>query len=322
MRCRRTIGIALLSGCFAVPTLHASPILNGAYTDLNLFQISASSLNLQGQYSAATFRSDSDALMLATYNFASPNQTVYALNLTRAGGHINGFSSISQANTVVANLGVYGRSVESLAFAPNGSLLFTDGPTFPDMLLGQKSSTNEFYSALTNTDTDGAAGYVPGGLPGAGKLKLASSFTGQWFNITLTNPSGGIYQVALSGPNATTATTPSSFVYVAQGFSSGLSGNAVLVADSQGPEVNIYNIDGNGDPSTLVGQLLNGAQIVGMAKDPLTNDILLVTSSNELYVIRNSQSAATPEPAAGLLVLTGIAAVTIRWRKSRRRYSV
>src|SRR5262245_6958325 len=103
---RRFIGVLFMAGCCAVPMLHASPILNGAYADLNLSQLSAASLNVTGQYSAATFRTDSDTLMLATYT-GSPDSTIYALSLTRLNGHVSGFSAISQANTVVAHLGVY-----------------------------------------------------------------------------------------------------------------------------------------------------------------------------------------------------------------------
>src|SRR5215813_8901826 len=120
MRFWCNLGVVMFA-CCAAPALHASPILSGAYVDLNLAQLSAAGLNLNGQYSAATFRS-SDTVMLATYTGA-PDSTIYALSVTRLNGHVSGFSAVSQASTVVAHLSVNGRSVESMAYAPNGTLV-------------------------------------------------------------------------------------------------------------------------------------------------------------------------------------------------------
>src|SRR5262249_37819364 len=228
--------------------------------------------------------------------------------VTRLNGHVSGFSAVSQASTVVAHLSVNGRSVESMAYAPNGTLVFSDGPGFPDLILGQESATNEYYTNLSGVDTDGPVGVVPTGFGGAGTLKATSAYTGKWYNVSLTNPSGGIYQVSVSGPNATSATAPSAFAFAPQGFSSAIAGNSILLADSTSANIVVSNVDPNtSDPTSVTGTLLSNAQIIAMAKDPLTNDVLLVTNNSELYLIRATLPPATvPEPGSALLLLSGL----------------
>lgn len=330
---RRSIWVfALAAACMVAGPAHASSIQFAfAQSDLTLagLSLNRASLGISAglDFSAITFRTDFDQLMLATYNGASASQNVYALELIRSGGHISGFSAVDARDTLVANTGTVGLAPESLVYAPNGTLLMSLGPD-TDMWLGQFAGRSQSFSQLTGIVLGGALAYVPAGFSGAGTLKAVSS-TSDWYDISLTNPVNGIFSTGVSLSASNLANYPTAFTYVAPAFASSMGGvNRMLVADYSNQHLDIYGVDANGNPTTSSGTLLENAAIVSIAKDPFTNDIVVATAT-DLYILQAvippnspapppaSADLVVPEPATTGLLLSGVAALA--WFRRRCR---
>jgi hypothetical protein len=155
------------------------------------------------------------------------------------------------------------------------------------------------------------------GFDSNGHLKLTSFGGHAWYDATLTANGSGTYNVSV-GPSVDLSLGPSGFLnaeglsYVAAGQPL-FSNNSVLVADAGAGKVYAYQVNSNNDPVNSSQKLfMNLTDVAGMAVDPLTGDVLAITSqTGHLYDVRGFN--AVPEPTswtaiAGIVCLAGAAA--------------
>ena len=146
-------------------------------------------------------------------------------------------------------------------------------------------------------------GFVPPGMPGAGRLKLASYSGGQWYDAGVAPDGSGTYNLVgvTAVPGSTLSGGIVGFVYVNAG-SRQFSGPSMLVSEYSADNVAAYSVDGNGNPipstrrTFLTG--LDGAD--GAFIDPITGDFLFSTfgGGDRVVVIRGFASPLPP-PVAG-----------------------
>jgi len=253
--------------------------------------------------------------------------TLNAVSVIRgAGNHITGFGPFT---TVLASAD---RNDGGLVYAPNGTLLYTRYSTNELGQIKPGSSTTDKVvdlSALGPNSVAPSVGtlqYVPSGFSGAGKLKLISYSTGNWYDMDLAPDGLGTYDVSVSPVLTTTPSGPEGVVYV-KGGNPLFSVDSMLISEYGTNTVSAWDVDANGNPTAgtrrdfVVG--LSGAE--GGTIDPVTGDFVFSTFGgvNSIVVVSGfttPQVADTPEPGAIALFfsLGTIGAFSLRRRRSRR----
>ena len=223
---------------------------------------------------------------------------LYEVTLARdPQGHISGFvGTATRAADAAYNDGgvIYGPgNVLFLARWPNNEL----GQTKPGSAITDK------IIPLTPLGIESSLAsllFVPPGLPGAGRLKLASYGGGAWYDATVTPDGSGTYD--LVGPKEVTTSRlsggPEGFVYVARG-SAQFPKPSLIVSEYGADQVATYAVDSDGDPivssrrTMITG--LDGAE--GAFIDPVTGDYLFSTfgSTNRVIVVKGFSK---PPPSA------------------------
>jgi len=275
-------------------------------------------------YGGLLFQAGDPNTLLLMGNANQAGGTLQAVSVIRgAGNHITGFGPFTTPLAAAPN------NDGGLVYAPNGTLLYTRyssnqlGQIKPGSVITDKVVD---LTALGVNSSVGTLQYVPSGFGGAGKLKLISYSSADWYDMDLTPDGFGTYDVSVSASVANTGGGPEGVVYV-KGGNPLFSVDSLLVSDYVNNKVFAWDVDANGNP--LAGTRrdfvtgLNGAE--GGTVDPLTGDFVFSTfgSINSVVVVSGFTAppvAATPEPGAIALFcsLGTIGAFSLRRRRSRR----
>jgi len=146
-----------------------------------------------------------------------------------------------------------------------------------------------------------ALAFVPPGFPGAGRFKLVTYPTGQWYDAAVTSDGNGTFDVVDVSNRLQIVGGPEGFVYVPEGSPQFTDFSSILVAEYSSGKIASYQVDSSGDPiaATRVDFLtgLSGAE--GAVVDPLTGDFLFSTFGgfNQVVAVRGF---GTPNACQGL----------------------
>ncbi len=278
----------VFAACFAgsfVSVSHAQTLGAAFAVDYSLKDL-GSVADVPANYGGMAIKpGDSNTLLIAGGANGSTG-AVYRVGLTRdSNNHITGFvgPAVRHGDAAYNDGGA--------VYAPNGTFLYTK---YPFNQLGQWKSGTTSDALVTDLNALGVVGsvggvmIVPEGQPGAGRLKILSYGSGNWFDATFTIGSDGLYIVTgATLKSALAGTGPESTVYVPQ-CSPGFSGASVLVCEYGQNRVSAYRVNDEGDPNPasrrdfVVG--LSGAE--GSFIDPVTGDFIFGTFSGGNHLIR------------------------------------
>lgn len=331
MRFRSNAGKHLLAGAVLLLAAQAQGQTLGAdfaadYTVTDLGSID----QLPSFYGGLTFTSASS--MIFGGNANTEQGLIYEVAVLRDAGsqRITGFGTATPYRG--GSIGTYNDG--GVVFGPGG-VLFTS--QWPENKLGQTKpgSTVEDkvidLAPLGVADSHAALNFVPAGFGGAGKAKLVTWETGEWYSASLA-PDGagtfdlaGLVQVDLDPGSAEMDLMPGGpegFVYV-DAANPGFGSQSLLVSEFSAGSVAAYRISASGDPvlSTrrdfLTG--LEGAE--GATLDPVTGDFLFSTFGGGDRVVLVSgftepPPPPIPEPQTAVLLLGGLATL-LAWARRR-----
>lgn len=327
---------AILTTAVAVVAALAAPRLSWAQVIAPEFAGTYSLVNLgtptdvPGSLGGLTLQSANSLLIGGNAN--STSAAIYQIGVTRTlingQNRITGFSGSATQFATAPGIGSGGID-GGLAFAPNGTLLYT---SFADNSLGQIApgdTTPTDQIALSDfgiTSSVGTLAFVPAGSPGAGRLKIASFSGSTWYDVVLSAPlPNGTFDIVSATLTATLGGGgPEGIIYV-PGGSPLFTNPSVLISEYSAGRVSAYEVNSNGDPLVdtrrdfITG--LTGAE--GGFLDSTSNDFLFSTFGSGNSVIRVSgfaapAAAAAPEPGTlALLTALGLPMVGIVARRRR-----
>ena len=280
---------------------------------------------LVGNLGGLTFLAGAPDTLLIGGNAAGPFGAIYSIPLTRdEDGHITGFAA--SGTRFATATGVTGGIDGGLSYGPDGVLFYT---TYRDNHLGQikpGSSGPDRLDALSPLgvlSSTGSLQFVPGDMPGGGRLKLLSFTRSTWYDATLSPDGNGTFDITLSGAGIFIGGGPEGVVYIRAG-NAGFSNNSVLVSEWSNRRVVAYDIDDNGDPLVDTRRIfisdLSSAE--GAAIDPVTGDFLFSNyGGTERGVIVVGGFVAPPQvvplPAPWLMLMGAVAAMMATRRRSQ-----
>ena len=315
------LGTALLLPAKAAPGI--DPFYAGSYSII----FNGAAGDVTASYGGLTFKAGDANTLLLMGSANTGSGTLNAVSVIRgAGNHITGFGALSTLFATAAN------NDGGLVYAPNGTLLYTRYPTNELGQIKPGSSTTDKVvnlSTLSPNSVSGIVGtlqYVPAGFGGAGKLKIISYSSSNWYDATLTDDGLGTYDISVSPSVANVGSGPEGLVYV-NSSNPLFSANSLLLSEYGANKVTAYEADANGNPVAGTARNfvtgLTGAE--GGTIDPLTGDFVFSTfgANNSIVVVSGfvaPEAAATPEPGtvALLFSLGSLGACALRRRRSRR----
>jgi hypothetical protein len=316
-RCLLVSVLVLLSvPAWAVPVV--APEFAGVYTIQSLGAVPG----LPTAYGGLTFIDD-DTLLIGGHANEDVGR-LYTIDVTRDGdGHVVGFAGMA---TEFGAVGEYNDG--GVVFGPGGVLFTTRWPTNE---LGQTRPSEadeariDDLGALGVTPSPGGMTFVPGGLPGAGQLKIVSWEGGEWYTLTLAPAGDGTYDIISATPGPVLPGGPEGIAYVPTGSPLFLD-PSVLISEFSAGNVAVYSVDAGGNPMVasrrdfVIG--LVGAE--GALVDPVTGDFLFSTFGVEtgdevLRVQGFVPPPPVPEPASLTLLGIGLAALAFARRRRTSR---
>ncbi len=285
-RVARTLGRLFFAlagvGLFAAPLCAqtVAPGFTAAYTVHPIGSVAG----LPTNYGGLTFkRGDPNTILIGGAANSDSGRT-HAVPVVRgAGNHIVSFG------TPVAQ-GYGAKNDGGIDYSPTGLLLYTK---YSDTRVGQvkpgatADSKVSDLRALGVAQSPGALAFVPTGLNGAGRLKVASYSGGQFYDVAYTSDGNGTYNLTAATQIATLQGGPEGMIYAPKG-SPLLRDGTLLVTEYNANKVAAYDTDGNGNPvlasrrDFITG--LTGGE--GAAIDPVTGDFLFSTFGGGNQVIR------------------------------------
>jgi hypothetical protein len=262
-----------------------------------------------------------------------PNTLLVAGSATHAGGAVY---AVPLERTECGQIVGYAGTAVAVATTPfiDGGL--THGPgdvllytTYDDNTLGQVmagSTAADRVIALTELGvipSTGTTTVVPSGMPGAGRLKIASFDAGTWYDATLVADPSGTFDLAAVTPLAgSVAPGPEGILYVPAGYPQFPDGG-VLVTKWSAYRVDAYDVDGVGDP--IVGtervfvEQLAGAE--GACLDPVTGDFVFSSLwlVDRIVVVRPLEACRedlAPPGGDGIVDFADVLALIAQWGES------
>lgn len=241
---------------------------------------------------AMAFRAaDAGTLLVGAPAFSGAG-SIYRVEVGRdAAGHVTGFSG--SAVSVCSAPFIDG----GLTTAPGDVLLYT---TWPTNTLGQvrPGSTSPDktipLSSVGVTDSTGPLALVPGGVQGAGRLKLAAYGSGGWYDARLVPDGAGTFDLQNVALRSAPVATPEGIAYV-RAASPGFTADSVLIASYGSGMLKALEVDANGDPvvSTARDFVTVPGSPYGSAVDPLTGDLFFtLAGSGRVFAVRGFDAPA------------------------------
>jgi hypothetical protein len=254
-------------------------------------------------------------LLLAVGNAGSLVQTIWSVPVVRSStGHITSTGvPTAFAQVIAADQNSFGNIMAGGLIATGGGLLYTtQGYSF----IGQYKNGNSSVIDVTSTGAfTGGLQYVPTGFTGAGQLKM-SSITGTWYTVGLNGTLGSYTVGSVTQYNPGIAAYSFDYMPADATFLT----PKIVLGDANTQQLDAYGIDANGNPCpgcTPVVHLVTSDVGIGygVARDPVTGDILFTTQSNDIWLV--SDTAVVPEPGTVGLGLAGMAMMWWVRRRSR-----
>ncbi len=287
-------------------------------------------------YGGLTFQLGNPNTLLIGGNANTASGRLYEIGVVRdVDNRITGFTGIANQ---FGNIGEYNDG--GVVFGPD-NVLFT--AQWPVNNLGQTKLGSTTEDRVDNLSTLGIGGssisalnFVPTGFAGAGRMKVVSWSSGNWYDVAYSPDGFGTFNLNSATQIDLDPSTPGiqslpggpeGFVYIPAG-NPGFTVNSLLVSDYSAGQVSAYDLDSEGNPLVVTRRNfltdLTGAE--GAVIDPLTNDFLFSTFGGGNRVIRVSgfnapepppPLAKTPEPTSTLsfLALGTLGAVSTLKRK-------
>lgn len=309
-----TITISALGFAKSADAQTIQGVFAGDYTATSLGAVPS----LPTPYGGLTFLNNNTMLFGGSANNGAG--AIYSIGVTRGGdNHITGFSGNATLFATAPNID------GGLAFAPNGTLLFTG---FPNNTIGQIASGGNsplrIDSAPAVLSSVGTLAFIPTGFANAGALVVGSYSNGQFGVLQLT-PNGQGFDLGTFTLGDVIPRGPEGIIYVAAGNEE-FATNSVLISEYGTNTVSAYEIDANGLPIFATRRLfmdgLGGAE--GAVVDPLTGDFLFSTfgGTNRVVLVTGFDAppvAGVPEPSTWAMMFLGFAGVGfMAYRRSRR----
>jgi len=307
-------------------TLGPDFVANYTATDLG------SVTGVPGSYGGLVFKAGDPNTLLLGGAANTVGGRLYEVDVIRDGA--NNVTGFNPNPPTLGSVGDYNDG--GVAYGPGG-VLFT--AQWPVNNLGQTRPGNtdeDRIDDLSPLEVEGssvaAINFVPTGFSGAGKAKIVSWSSGNWYDLTLTPDGNGTYdptaatRIDLDPDTSGTQNLPGGpegFVYIAAG-NPGFSVDSMLVSDYSANRISAYDLDGNGNPlvATRRDFLTGLTNAEGAAIDPLTGDFFFSTFGGGNRVVRVSgfntptpPPDVVPLPASMWLLLGGAAALTSLRRK-------
>lgn len=240
---------------------------------------------VQPSYGGITFHpTDANTILIGGAANGSTG-VAYAIGVVRdAQNHITGFngSATYWCDTPYIDGG--------LQFGPNNVLFSTGWPTnvLNQVPFGQTAVAKQLdLTAAGITSSVGAFQIVPPGFPNAGRVKLVSYTSGEWYTCDLVPDGLGTFDLGNVTLGQTTGAGPEGLLYPPAGSPGLVDFGSVLVSEWNVGEIAHYLIDANGDAIPATRQVfvtgLSGA--LGAVVDPVTGDYLFSTFGGGDHVV-------------------------------------
>jgi hypothetical protein len=325
---RRTSSLSrFLPGSLLALTLAFAPLTANAQT-IDPFYAGSYTLNSLGNapgvptpYGGVVVKAGDTNTLLLGGSANNANGVIHNVPVTRDGSnHITAYNGNSSLFATAPNID------GGLAYGPNGVLFATtyNNNNLLQYLPGANTPSKTInLTGLGIASSVGTLQFVPAGVPGAGRFKVASYNGGNIYDVTLIPDGLGTFNIGTVtvGPNLG-ANQPEGIVYIQAGNPL-FPVASMLVSEFSAGRVSSYEIDANGDPILATRRTfisgLSGAE--GAAIDPLTGDFIFSTfgGANQVVVVRGFSApvtAAAPEPATvGFLAATMLPALALRRRR-------
>lgn len=254
---------------------------------------------ISGETGTLTFK-DSNTLLISSQG-SNPGAQIYSFPVTRDGqSHITAIGTPTLFSTAPGPGPSAGGIDGGLGYGPGGVLFYT---TYSDNGLGQIKPGSTAPDKLTSLTTlgIGSATLSVGslGFDTAGHLKITSYGADTWYDTTLSADGSGTYNVTVGGSVALgSGFHPEGLAYVAAGAPQFASKSVLIASAAAAGKIYAYTVDANNDPVTSSQRLfMNVNDIGGMAVDPVSGDLLAITTNTGLiYDIKGF--TPVPEPAA------------------------
>ncbi|BAY10807.1 DUF4114 domain-containing protein [Calothrix sp. NIES-2098] len=273
----------------------ASPF-NTAYTVTGLGEVPG----LPIPYVGLAFKADDPNTLFIGATPEAESSKIFSITVKRdANNRIIGFTGTATLLASAPGLNG-GLNDAGLSFGPGNVLFYT---TWNDNTVGQikpGSSSPDKQVDLNSLGFQPSVGgltFVPQGFPGAGRLKLTSYDTGNFYDTTVSADEKGTWNIAPASKSVQLSGGPDAFVYVSASMPQ-FNSDRILIAEQDADKVAVYSIDENGDPiSTTRQDFIAGIDgPIGAAIDPLTGDFFFSTYSygdfnpygfNQVVVVRS-----------------------------------
>lgn len=301
--------LALLPLAAHAQTIH--PDFAGSYSLVSL----GTPAGVPGPFGGLTLQAGDPNALLIGGAANGAGGVVARIGLTRenVGGlqRISGFTGTASTYSTAPNID------GGLTYAPNGSLLYTG---YSNNIIGEikpGSTTPDRITTLTGVGGSvGSLLFVPGGAPGAGRLKVLSYSANTWYDLPFAVDGSGLYTFGTPTTSVALGGGLEGAVYV-PGGSPLFANPAVLVSEYGNGQIVAYDVDANGDPIASTRRLfvtgLSGAE--GAYIDASTGDFLFSTFGGSNQVISVRGFAAVPEPASMAALGLGLAVLASRRRR-------
>jgi hypothetical protein len=312
--------------CILVPAGRADVLLSSSYPDFTLTNLGQLP-NAPASFAYFGLAFNGPNLYLSGGDTLTNNsfQPVYSFPVKRdAWGQIIGFDLSQSGSSFDVPVPTSGDFLTGgLVFVGNTLFynIYPFGVTPPNLsYIGQYVSSNT--SSLTAVTVPGLNNPVSLGglamLPG-GRLVISSVDPGNlsWSQLTLSNPTNGLYTINFSASLSGSDPVADSFVPFPAGTSVDITANSILVGDSSSQALKVYGIDGNGNP-TGSGSLIvtSNTQGIGygLVQDPQhPTSFLFTTADNNIWLL-----TGVPEPTTAIFLVTGILLFLVARRRTAR----
>ena len=284
-----SVGGLLLAGALSGQTL--DPYFSGQYTLANLGGVPGT----PGSLSGLIFDPQNPDFLFVGVNSNLPEGALHRIQVARdATGRIVGFNGRSVQRSIAPQID------GGLCVAPNGVLFYACYPTneigqiTPQSVGPLKTSR---LGAVGIDDSIGAIRFVPPGFPGAGRMKLVSYTSGQWYDVQTQRDGTNAGTWDFVGSQEVTASTitggAGSFFYVDRALPR-FDRPSILMSEFDFRSVSAFEVNAEGDPivSTRRPFLRDFLGVQGGTVDPVTGDFLFSSMiTNQILLVSRPTSS-------------------------------